>query len=231
MRRLPAQGMLPQLLVLIVCCVLLLPSCGRRAKIATPRPPRPGDTQEGIASWYGDPYHGRRAANGEIYDMNELTAAHREWPFETLVRVFHLSNGREVAVRITDRGPFVDGRIIDLSRAAAERIGMIGPGTARVRLTVLSLAERNYAVQAGAFREQANAARLREQLERDFGSATIEPQPGNSQLLRVLVGPPTTREAATRLARRVAARGYPAIVVDAASPPPAYKPPTEPPPR
>ena len=97
----------------------------------------PGDTEEGIASWYGHPYHGRAAANGEIYDMEKMTAAHRTLPFNTWVRVYDLDNNKTIDVRITDRGPFVDGRIIDLSHAAARELEMIGPGTARVRIEVI----------------------------------------------------------------------------------------------
>src|SRR5688500_11761824 len=106
-------------------------ACGGK-KIKTAKPPRIGATEQGIASWYGNPYHGRRAANGEIYDMEKLTAAHRTMPFNTWVRVTNLSNGRTVDVRIQDRGPFVNGRIIDLSRAAARQIEMIGPGISQV---------------------------------------------------------------------------------------------------
>ncbi len=93
--------------------------------------------EEGIASWYGHPYHGRRAASGEIYNMYDITAAHRTLPFGTQVRVHDLENGRAVDVRINDRGPFVEGRIIDLSYAAAQAMGM--PGIARVRLEILGL--------------------------------------------------------------------------------------------
>ena len=85
-----------------------------------------GATETGIASWYGDPYNGRRAASGEIYDMEQFTAAHRTLPFETWVEVTDLDNGKRVEVRIIDRGPFVDGRIIDLSLAAAREIDMLG---------------------------------------------------------------------------------------------------------
>lgn len=92
-------------------------------------------TTKGIASWYGNPYHGRRTASGEVYDMEQMTAAHRNWAFGTWVRVQNLDNGEETVVRITDRGPFVHGRIIDLSRAAARDVEMINAGIAKVRLT------------------------------------------------------------------------------------------------
>src|SRR5258708_35293001 len=96
-----------------------------------------GHTETGIASWYGNPYHGRRTASGEIYDMEQLTAAHPTLPFQTVIEVTNLDNGKRVTVRITDRGPFAKGRILDLSHAAARAIEMLGPGTARVRLKVI----------------------------------------------------------------------------------------------
>lgn len=94
--------------------------------------------ERGLASWYGLPFHGRRSANGEIYDMNKMTAAHRTLPFDTIVRVTNLDNGMQIEVRITDRGPFVEDRVIDLSYAAARAIGMVGTGTARVRLDIVA---------------------------------------------------------------------------------------------
>jgi len=106
-------------------------------KAARTIPSTPGWFEEGIASWYGGKYHGRTTANGERYDMHELTAAHPSLPFGTLVRVTHLGNGRVVEVRINDRGPFVKGRIIDLSRAAARELDMLREGVARVKIEVL----------------------------------------------------------------------------------------------
>src|SRR6516164_5329001 len=100
-----------------------------------------GYAETGLASWYGHPYHGRPAANGEIYDMERMTAAHRTLPFNTWVRVFDLDTSKTVDLRIIDRGPFVDGRVIDISHAAARVIDMIGPGTARVRVEVIRLPE------------------------------------------------------------------------------------------
>jgi len=97
--------------------------------------------QEGMASFYGEEYHGRPTANGEVYDMHALTAAHPALPFNTRVRVVNLENGQSVVVRINDRGPSVQGRIIDLSYQAARAIGMVGPGTVRVRLEVLEMGD------------------------------------------------------------------------------------------
>ncbi len=90
--------------------------------------------EEGVASWYGAAHHGRRTASGEVFDMRGMTAAHRSYPFGTRVRVTDLATGRTVVVRINDRGPFAGGRIIDLSRAAAGRLGIVEAGTARVRV-------------------------------------------------------------------------------------------------
>ena len=96
-----------------------------------------GDTALGIASWYGPNFHGKKTSNGETYNMNAMTAAHKTLPMNTMVRVTNLSSGAQTTVRINDRGPFVAGRIIDLSKAAATSIGMIGAGTARVKLEVV----------------------------------------------------------------------------------------------
>jgi rare lipoprotein A len=114
--------------------VLALAGCG---VFSTRTPPVEGGRQEGIASWYGPGFHGRRTANGEVYDQYELTAAHQTLPLGTRVMVTSLTNGRGVEVRINDRGPFVGGRIVDLSYAAARVIGMLGPGTMPVRLEVI----------------------------------------------------------------------------------------------
>ena len=96
-----------------------------------------GKSFSGAASWYGGQFHGRKTANGERFNMNELTAAHRSLPFGTKVRVTNQKNGKSVVVRINDRGPFAGGRIIDLSRGAASAVGMLGAGVAPVKLEVL----------------------------------------------------------------------------------------------
>jgi rare lipoprotein A len=116
----------------------LTAGCARRSAARLPSvPPKIGSTETGIASWYGVPYDGRPAASGEVFDMEKLTAAHRALPFDTWVEITNLSNGKQVDVRITDRGPFVRGRIVDLSLAAARQIDMVRAGTARVRLKVI----------------------------------------------------------------------------------------------
>jgi rare lipoprotein A len=107
-----------------------------------PPGPSAGWTEQGIASWYGDPFHGRRTASGEVYDMDAMTAAHRTLPFGTVVQVVNLDNGHTVQVRVNDRGPYVNGRVIDLSRRAARELEIVGPGTARVFMTVVEPATR-----------------------------------------------------------------------------------------
>jgi peptidoglycan lytic transglycosylase len=175
-------------------------------------------TETGIASWYGHPYHGRAAANGEIYDMEKMTAAHRTLPFGTLVRVTNLGNGKSVDLRIIDRGPFIDGRIIDISHAAAQAIDMIGPGVAQVRMDVVSLPAATvstnwYGVQAGAFADKSRAERLRDSLERQYGPARLILRPGSPSLWRVLVGKESSAEAAGVLARRIQSEVGTAFVV------------------
>jgi rare lipoprotein A len=189
----------------------------KRADRAIPPPPRPGQstatvavplgyTEEGVASWYGHPYHGRPAADGEIYDMEKLTAAHRTFPFNTWVRVFDLDSAKTVDLRIIDRGPFVDGRIIDVSHAAAREINMIGPGVARVRVEVIRVPDvvggALFAVQVGAFRDEGNAERFRERMEAQYGWARLMRQ-GNSGFWRVLVGSEPTQDQANQLADRI----------------------------
>ncbi len=175
-----------------------------------------GWTEEGIASWYGHPYHGRQASNGEIYDMEKMTAAHRTLPFGTVVRVYNLENNHTVEVRINDRGPFVDGRIIDLSRAAAREIQMLGPGTAKVRLQVIAMPEvpeGYYAVQVGAFRDRSNAERQREKLARRFGNARLVSRADTPELWRVVVGQEASSEQAAELAATLRTEFGPAFVV------------------
>lgn len=153
-----------------------------------------GWRQTGIASWYGEPFHGRRTASGEVYDMESMTAAHRTLPLGTMVRVENRDNGRWVEVRINDRGPFVGGRIVDLSRAAARRLDMLGPGTARVQVTVIQAVENPglpmwecIEVQVGAFDDPAHAAALRRRVLEAGYDARSEVSPDG--LSRVIAGP------------------------------------------
>jgi rare lipoprotein A len=104
-----------------------------------------GHFQDGIASWYGPGFNGKKTSSGEIYDMHGLTAAHNVLPLNTLVKVTNLQSGKDVVVRINDRGPFVGDRVIDLSLAAARGLGMVGPGTAPVRIAVIGIADTKFA--------------------------------------------------------------------------------------
>jgi len=127
----------PLLLALLVHGCAERPTAPTTTPAVTPSPASTTFTQRGKASFYARMHHGQRTANGEAHDQNSLVAAHRSLPFGTRVRVTNLSNGKQVIVRINDRGPFVRGRIIDLSRAAAKRIGMLDQGVARVRIEAL----------------------------------------------------------------------------------------------
>jgi len=135
-------------------------------------------TQTGMASWYGPPYHNRKAANGEVFDMNALTAAHRTLPLNSIVRVTNLKTDHSTIVRITDRGPFVPDRLIDLSKAAAIAVDVWRPGTARVRLDVLetppSIAEGGrWCVQIGGIKNEEVATELKGRLVRRYKTAKV----------------------------------------------------------
>ena len=197
----------------LVLAAFILAGCGKKKPriAASPHAPTPapavGTTERGIASWYGKPYDGRAAADGETYNMEQLVAAHRTLPFQTLVRVRNLTNDKTVDVRIIDRGPFVAGRIIDLSHAAAQAIGMIGSGIAQVELTILGspggAAPAQFAVQVGAFGDRANADRMQQRMIGAYGSAKEVLRQGDPPLWRVLAGRQTTAEAAESLAQRI----------------------------
>jgi rare lipoprotein A len=148
-----------------------------------------GWSETGIASWYGPGFHGRQTANGETYDMEAMTAAHKELPFNTWVRVESLDSGRTVEVRINDRGPFVGGRIIDLSRAAARQIDMLGSGIARVRVVVSRLSDlmQCSTVQIGAFRDRNNARALVDRVR--AAGEPVYTEEGTDGLMRVILGP------------------------------------------
>ena len=143
--------------------------------------------------------------------MEQLTAAHRTLPFDTRVRVLNLANNKAVEVRITDRGPFVDGRIIDLSHAAARAIDLIGPGTAMVRLEIVGapavVAPAFFAVQVGSFRDRRNAERLRTEMESRYGAARLVERQGNPMIWRVIVGREQTQDGAASLANRIRQEG------------------------
>lgn len=190
---------------------LLLAGCGgggnkhARTRVPPP-PPTPAETfnipanakpiyvETGLASWYGPPYHNRRAANGEIFDMNAPTAAHRTLPLGSIVRVTNLSTGQKTMVRINDRGPFVEGRIIDLSLAAASEIGVRRAGIAKVRLEVMRAPAPldrggRWAVQIGAIEDEGTAEKLKDKLSRRYRTAKVLsfPSPTGDWWVRVRV--------------------------------------------
>jgi rare lipoprotein A len=207
--------------IVIAVALLALSGCGKKKLAGVPaaragqgRSSRPsampapiGQVETGTASWYGHPYHGRRAADGEIYDMETMVAAHRTMPFQTWVRVRNILNDKTVDVRIIDRGPFVNNRIIDLSHAAAQQIGLIGPGIGPVELIVISgpvpVGPVLFGVQVGAFRERANADRLRQTLQEIYGAARVVERQGEPTLWRVVAGSEPSPESAETLAARV----------------------------
>ena len=185
---------------------------------APPTPAPVGYTEEGNASWYGNPFHGRRASNGEIYDMYKLTAAHRTLPFETMVRVTNLNNGKSATVRITDRGPFVANRIIDLSQAAAREIESIGPGVVPVRLEVLGNVDVTagfFTVQIGAFRDRNNADRLRDRLNLSYSPIFIQQyDSADGAFYRVRVGRISGEQAAQEFADKLRdTEGFTTLIV------------------
>jgi rare lipoprotein A len=134
--------------------------------------------ETGMASWYGAPYHNRRGSNGEVYNMHAMTAAHRTLPLGSIVRVTNVKTGRAAVVRITDRGPFVEGRILDLSLAAAKALDVYQPGVARVRLEVLQVPAAldtggRWAVQIGSFAQEKNATDVADHLQRRYRTAKV----------------------------------------------------------
>jgi len=198
-----------------------------------PRADADGFRESGLASWYGDPFHGRKTANGETYDMHGVSAAHKTLPFNTVVKVRNLDNGREIQVRINDRGPFVRDRVIDLSYGAAKQIGLVGPGTARVDLIALGAvsnadepvtAKRDYApvdyssvkftFQVGAFRDRGNAEMLRLKMSHAYPNAHVSTaDTGDGLYYRVRVGEFASLEEARRGEEILLRQGYPAFVV------------------
>lgn len=175
-------------------------------KSYTPLLHHEGFVEKGVASWYGKKFHGRKTSNGEVYDMYGMTAAHKTLPMGVFVRVDNQANGRSEIVRVNDRGPFVAGRIIDLSFSAARNLGVVGPGTAPVVVTALGYQDPSadgsmtyrlpqaidrgpFAVQVGAFTQQQNAQRLSRELQQRYGYADFRQAQINGQVFyRVRAG-------------------------------------------
>jgi len=176
--------------------------------------------ETGLASWYGVPYHGRRTSSGEVYDMYQVSAAHREILLGSWVEVTNLSNGRSLAVRINDRGPFVEGRIIDLSYAAASLLGVVGPGVAPVRVRLSqspygASGPVRYAIQAGSFAAETSARALKAELETKVsGVRIVKAVVGRELYYRVRVGNFPSRAEAQGTAERLAGMGYRVLVTE-----------------
>jgi rare lipoprotein A len=186
---------------LLALFIFLLNSCSTRPPIIPgypkpykvlgrwyqPAPDSKGFHEHGVASWYGDDFHGEKTSSGEIYDMYDMTAAHKTLPLGTRVKVLNLNNNREIEVRVNDRGPFVEGRIIDLSYEAAKRIGLVGNGTAPVEIAAIAQEIKpgagpvvpvdynsgNFTFQVGAFIDKSNAERLKTKLDEKYENAHI----------------------------------------------------------
>ncbi len=194
----------------------------------TPIASASGFVQTGIASWYGRKFHGRKTSNGEVYNMYAMTAAHKTLPMNTWVSVHNLKNNQKIVVRINDRGPFVYGRIIDLSYTGAKRIGIVGSGTTKVRVTALGRAtsyseqtkapiafkpvdywKGNFTVQVGAFQVKANAQNYRYKLSKSYQNAHIAPfTDGRGTFYRVRIGRFTNLKDAERFSEKIITQGF-----------------------
>lgn len=189
-------------------------------------PPVPATraSQTGIASWYGPGFHGKATASGVIYNQHEFTAAHQTLPLGTRVLVTNLINAKSVEVLINDRGPFARGRIIDLSFAAGETLGMIGPGTIPVSIEVVDSGPHkipfiknslDYTLQLGSFSVLENARQLRDLVAKSFSEVVIVPlQATDSTYYRVQIGKFSSRAEAEEQARQVSQAGYPVIILE-----------------
>jgi len=185
--------------------------------------------QTGVASWYGKDFHGRKTSSGEKYNMFAMTAAHKTLPLGVFVKVHHIRNGKETIVRVNDRGPFVKGRIIDLSYAAAKKLGIDVTGTGFVKIEALgyrqdgvttngkseyeepaTYSSGNFTVQIGSFQEHENAQRLSDEIKTLYGYSVVRPFQNNGKLFyRVYAGKYTTLDAAEAAEKEFTENGYP----------------------
>jgi rare lipoprotein A len=202
--------------------VIFLSACGHKrvqvnAPQAAPQASVSSADLEGLASYYAEPYHGRKTASGEIFDTYmDLTAAHRTLPFNTMVRVTNKMNGRQVDVRINDRGPFVKGRVIDLSVRAAREIDLVRSGVAPVKLKVLKAGESTqlqpFAVQVGAFESESKAEELKKSLEKKYPGVRVQTSSVPSVVYRVRITEPDA-ETANKIAAELRKRDLQPFVV------------------
>jgi rare lipoprotein A len=213
--------------VLLIVVLFLLTACGPRYIVRERRmPPAEKETkiekretrevQQGIASWYGKDFHGRQTSSGEVYDMYQLTCAHQTLPLGTMVMVTNLENGKSVELKVNDRGPFVKGRIIDVSYAAAKMLDMAEKGTAPVKVEVFGpVVEeiQRYTLQVGSFVDETNAQRLAEQLRKSFENVHVTTMETQTQKYhRVRVGQFETKESASVMAEKLSQMGFNVLV-------------------
>jgi rare lipoprotein A len=204
-----------QALLLVALEFFFLTSC-------TTLKPFPGGptVQTGVASWYGADFQGKRTSNREIYNMYDMTAAHRTLPFGTRVMVTNLTNGRATVVRINDRGPFVGDRLIDLSYGAASLLDMIGCGIAPVRIEVLkgqqppNLVAPKYSVQVGAFIYEENALQVEKALKKSFKDVYVTPYETRWQVYYRVRIKASDLAGSERIARKLCDIGYRALVLE-----------------
>jgi rare lipoprotein A len=218
--------------VLAIAMSLMLAACATSHPAPVPPPPppviaapQPTPTPQvvGMASWYGPGFHGHRNAEGGIYDQDDLTAASVAFPLGSRVMVTNLDNGRSVEVRITDRGPFKKGRKIDLSHKAAQMIGMLDQGSARVRIALISKpagtrdvgAPLRYWVQAGSFSAEQNAEQVRRELAAHYDDVRVVDvlDAEHHRYYRVRMGAFATRAAAETRASDSVRLGYPVVII------------------
>jgi rare lipoprotein A len=200
-------------LVLIIILTSILTSCARMRYFPT------GNVQRGLASWYGEDFHGKITSSKEIYNMYDMTAAHRTLPFGSYVMVTNLENGKSVIVRINDRGPFIKGRIIDLSYAAAKVLGMVGPGVVPVRVEVLEKyspkkSTQKFSIQVGAFIYKDNAEVLKRKLRRGYRNVYISKfETPHQTYYRVRIKA-RSLEFAQKIAQKLFKEGYTVLVLE-----------------
>ena len=221
--RLLGTGFLIALALLAACAGREMPPTPVSAMEPLPVPvPLQQPVQEanyretGIVAWYGKELHGKQTANGDVFDMYGLSAAHRTLPLGTLIRVTNLDNFKSITVRINDRGPFLKSRFLDLSYGAAKELGFVSQGTARVKIETVEAVRDpvQYTVQAAVFTEQENARMLKERLNTRFGLVSIIPFETNiARFYRVQVGTYVSEDRAEQAARKLTLEGLEPVVV------------------
>lgn len=209
----------------IIWCTLLILSSFFLASCASTQYRNYPEPHYGIASWYGSDFHGKPTSSGKPFNMYELTCAHRQYPFGTRLKITNLANNKEVICLVNDRGPFVKGRDIDLSYAAAKKIGLVGIGVGRVKIEYAGrdtsyvkevryyLDNGTVTIQIGSFRDFSNAKRLQKALELRYSKVYItEAYLGGNRYYRVRIGKFDDREQVDEFARTLADEGYDVLI-------------------